>query len=162
MDPKISELVDKYDSGQLSRRDLVAGLGALAAAGATTAAAAQAASLKPVGLHHVSILVADLRRSAAFYERVFGLVVVSQDVPHKIMRLAHRDTPQTGRGAGNFILSLREAAPVGTTDHWSFRLEGVGAAERTNTLKAHGLSPVDDWEYGYHIKDPDGVVVQMV
>jgi catechol 2,3-dioxygenase-like lactoylglutathione lyase family enzyme len=164
VDPFISDLVDRYDRGVLSRRELVTGLSAIAAAGAPAVAAAQAPApaLKPTGIHHVSILVADLRRSAAFYERVFGLVPVGEDVPNKIVRLAHRDTPRPSRGTGPFILSLRQTAPVGTTDHWSFSIEGSNGAERTEILKAHGLNPVNNLEYGFHIKDPDGVVVQMV
>jgi catechol 2,3-dioxygenase-like lactoylglutathione lyase family enzyme len=164
VDPLISDLVDRYDSGRLSRRELVTGLSALAAAGAAPAVAGAqpVPALKPTGIHHVSILVADLRRSAAFYERVFGLVSIGEDIPNKIVRLAHRDTPKPTRGAGPFILSLRETAPVGTTDHWSFTIEGNRGAERTEILKAHGLNPVNNLEYGYHIVDPDGVVVQMV
>jgi catechol 2,3-dioxygenase-like lactoylglutathione lyase family enzyme len=162
MDPLISDLVDRYESGALSRRELVAGLSAIAAAGTPAAASAQATALKPTGIHHVSILVADLRRSAAFYERVFGLVPVGEDVPNKILRLAHRDTPRTGRGAGPFILSLRQTAPVGTTDHWCFSVEGFNTAQVTEKLKAHGLTATNNVEYGFHIVDPDGVVVQMV
>ena len=164
MDPLITDLVDRYDSGKLSRRELVTGLTAIAATAAlpSAGAAQPLASFKPTGIHHVSILVADLRRSAAFYERVFGLVPIGEDIPNKILRLAHRDVPKPTSGAGPFILSLRETSPVGTTDHWSFSVEGPRGAERTALLKAHGLDPVNNLEYGYHIKDPDGVVVQMV
>ena len=164
VNPLISELVDRYEAGRLSRRDLVAGLSALTAAGVATPALGQAppAPLKPTGIDHVSILVADLERSKAFYARVFGLVSVSEDAANKIVRLAPRDAPARNGGVGPVMVSLRQAAPVGTTDHWSFRLDGFNLEQVTASLKSHGLTPDRNVDYGFYIRDPDGVVVQMV
>ena len=63
MDPVISDLLDRYEGGRLSRRDLVTGLSALAATAAAAPALAQSAppALTPTGVDHVSILVADLK-----------------------------------------------------------------------------------------------------
>lgn len=166
MDPVISALIDRYEAGRLSRRELVSGLSALAAAGAAAPALAQPAAppaLKPVGLDHVSILVSDLKRSADFYGRVFGLVTVSEDKANKILRLGRAGSVATaGAGPGAVIVSLREQPPAGKVDHWAFKIEGFNTAAATETLKAHGLTPDRNIEYGFHVKDPDGVVVQMV
>ncbi len=43
MDPVITDLLDRYESGRLSRRELVAGLSALAASAAVAPASAQPA-----------------------------------------------------------------------------------------------------------------------
>lgn len=160
MDPVVSELIDRYESGRLSRRELVAGLSALTAAAATPALGqTPAPSLKPVGIDHVSILVADLDRSANFYRQVFGLVPLGQDAPNKILRLG----PQPDPGQrGKVIVSLRQQPPAGMVDHWAFRIDGFSAEAATPTLKAHGLTPDNKLEYGFYVRDPDGVVVQMV
>lgn len=162
MDPVISDLIDRYEKGRLSRRELVSGLSALAAAGAAGPALAEAAPpavLKPTGIEHVSILVADLERSKAFYERVFGLVPVSVDEAYKIVRLAYREPGPDGRR--RVIVSLRQEAPAGITDHWCLKLEGFNADAVTERLKGHGLTTQRNVEFGFYVRDPDGIVVQM-
>jgi hypothetical protein len=32
----------------------------------------------------------------------------------------------------------------------------------TRTLQQHGLKPDENWQYGYYVKDPDGVNVQLL
>ena len=166
MDPVISDMVERYERGRLSRRDLVAGLSALAAAGTTGVARAQQAAptpLIPNAIDHVSILTGDLQGSADFYNRVFGLETVSEDAENKIVRLG---PPGAGANpdafAGGVLVSLREEPPEGVVDHWAFRIEGLDRAAAYETLQSHGLTPDNNIEYGFHVRDPNGVVVQMV
>lgn len=161
MDPVVSDLLDRYESGRLSRRELVMGLSALTAVSAAAPALAQPAppALKPTGIDHVSILVADLQRSADFYNRVFGLVPNGRDDANKILRLGPK--PAEGQ-RGKVIVSLRQQPPAGTVDHWAFRIDGFDAKAATPLLQAHGLKPDTNVEYGFYVKDPDGVNVQMV
>ena len=163
MDALIADLIDRYETGGLSRRELIGGLSALAAAGGAGQALAQAPpALKPAAIDHVSILVADLQRSADFYRRVFNLTPVSEDAANKIVRLAPADAPRVAGAPTRVLVSLRQTEPVGTTDHWSFRLAGFDRDQVSATLTGHGLTPVNNVEYGFHVKDPDGIVVQMV
>jgi catechol 2,3-dioxygenase-like lactoylglutathione lyase family enzyme len=158
MDPLISDLLGRYEQGRLSRRDLVAGLSALAAGATVLGAPAKAqepAPIVPATVDHVSILTDNLEGSVAFYERVFGLRNVSEDVENKIVRLA----APTSRGA---LVSLREEPPAGLVDHWAFRVEGFDRATATAALEAHGLTPAENLEFGFHVRDPNGVVVQLV
>ena len=76
MSRAIDGLLTDYETGRLSRRDLVLTLAALAAA--PLPIAAQSPALKPRTLNHVSLIVSDLDRSVAFYQRVFGLGVKSK------------------------------------------------------------------------------------
>lgn len=166
MDPIISDLLGRYEQGRLSRRELVAGLSALAAAGCATGPAAMAQAAPPIvpsGIDHVSILVADRQRSIEFYTRVFGLQVVSEDEENKIVRLASpAATDAVDRpGVGSVLVSLREEPPFGTTDHWSFRVPNFNQDTATEMLAAHGLTAERNIEYGFYVRDPDGVVVQM-
>jgi catechol 2,3-dioxygenase-like lactoylglutathione lyase family enzyme len=161
MDPVISDLIDRYEGGRLSRRDLVAGLSALAAAGAAAPALAQAAAppMKVTGIDHVSMLVTDLKRSTDFYTGVFGLSLAGADTANKIQRLGPKPVPgQRPR----VMVSLRQQPPAGTVDHWCFRTEGFTEAGAAETLKAHGLTPDKNVEFGFYVRDPDGVVVQMI
>jgi catechol 2,3-dioxygenase-like lactoylglutathione lyase family enzyme len=160
MDPVISDLLDRYEGGTLSRRELVAGLSALTATAVVPAAAQPGPpALAPTGIDHVSILVTDLQRSADFYNRVFGLVTNGQDAANKILRLGPKPAPGE---RGRVIVSLRQQPPAGMVDHWAFRLDKFSPDSVTPVLKGHGLTPQQNLEYGFYVRDPDGVVVQMV
>ena len=154
MKPIISDLVTRYETGGLSRRDLIQGLTMLVAAAQTSAvAAAEEPGLPAAGIDHISILVSDLKRSTAFYQSLFGLSVLSEDKAHDIVRLG-RDK--------RVLISLRPGTPHGTIDHFGVKVEGFKKAEVTSLLRKRGLDPQENWEYGYFVKDPDGTVVQMV
>src|SRR5256714_1234586 len=112
MEAIISGLVSRFERGSLSRRELVQGLAMLAAsrAGVGTAAAGQdEIDYKTANIDHVSIHVADLQRSTAFYQKMFGFTVVSQDQPQGIVRL----------GNSRVLVSLNHGAPAGVIDHFA-------------------------------------------
>jgi hypothetical protein len=160
MKPIISDLVGRYERGGLSRRDLIQGLALLVAASATPAAtetppAATENKARPMaasGIDHVSVRVSDLARSAAFYQSLFGLRSLSEDKPHRILRL----------GTERVIVSLRQDTPHGQIDHFGVGVPGFEKAEVTRLLEERGLTPQEDWEYGFYVRDPDGVPVQLV
>jgi catechol 2,3-dioxygenase-like lactoylglutathione lyase family enzyme len=155
MQPLISDLVSRYERGGLSRRELIQGLASLVAVAATSGAAAATEpqrSLVPGGIDHVSVRVSDLARSAAFYQSLFGLRPLSEDKPHKILRL----------GDKRVIVSLRQDTPHGQIDHFGVGVPDFDKAEVTRLLEERGLTPQEDWEYGFYVRDPDGVPVQVV
>src|SRR5689334_23411211 len=95
MKSEISNLVERFESGNLSRRDLVQGLALLfASAGAARSAMAAEATPPPgltaTGVDHVSVLVSDVNRSARFYQDLFGLSVLSEDKEHGIVRMGRK------------------------------------------------------------------------
>jgi len=158
MDVVIAELVDRFERGGLTRRQLIQGLTALVAAGSASApAVAQTAGLKATGIDHSSVLVTDLQRSAEFYRRIFGLMPVSEDKANRILRLG-----TGGAGVNATIVSLRQQNPPGLIDHFAISVDGFNRDAVTQTLKQHGLTPDNNIEFGFHIKDPDGAVVQIV
>src|SRR6185436_12852189 len=62
MEPIVSDLLNRYEKGSLSRRELVQGLAMLAAGGASTAQAAQAElDFKTATIDHVSVQVVNLQ-----------------------------------------------------------------------------------------------------
>jgi catechol 2,3-dioxygenase-like lactoylglutathione lyase family enzyme len=152
MEKIISDLVSRFESGRLTRRQLVKGLSMMMAGGSSVAGAAQATGLRGTGIDHVSVLVNDMQRSAAFYQNVFGLTQVSEDKPNQILRL----------GAKQTIVSLRHEGPAGVVDHFAISVENFNRQAVTDKLATHGLTPQQNVQFGFHIKDPDGVVVQIV
>jgi catechol 2,3-dioxygenase-like lactoylglutathione lyase family enzyme len=158
MDAIITELVSRFEHGGLTRRQLIQGLSALVAAGVTSAPSdAQSVGLKATAIDHTSVLVSDLQRSADFYRRIFGLTPVSEDKANRILRLGVGST-----GVGKTVVSLRQQNPPGLIDHFAVSVEKFNVNAVTQVLKSHGLVPDRNVEFGFHIKDPDGAVVQIV
>ena len=62
----VDDLVSRFDQGTLSRRHLIQGLTALAAAGGALPAGAQTAPFKSTRIDHISIQVTDMARSVTF------------------------------------------------------------------------------------------------
>jgi catechol 2,3-dioxygenase-like lactoylglutathione lyase family enzyme len=153
MEAIVSNLVSRFEKGALSRRELVQGIAMLAAAGgASSSAQAQDAAIKGVKIDHVSIQVSDLPKSIAFYEKMFGLTVMSEDKPNEIVRM----------GAGKIIVSLHHKSPTGLVDHFAIGVEKFNRDAVTRNLKALGANPEDNLDAGFHIKDPAGISVQIV
>jgi catechol 2,3-dioxygenase-like lactoylglutathione lyase family enzyme len=145
----ISDMVQRFERGRLSRRELIQGLSLLVAASQAQAAPT---GITAAGIDHVSILVSDLERSASFYKNLFGLTVLSEDKEHGILRL----------GSKHVIVSIRKERPYGTVDHFGVRVENFNKDAVTQSLQQRGLKPDESWQYGYYVKDPDGVNVQLL
>ena len=153
METIIADLVQRFERGGLTRRQLIQGLSLLVAAGeASSAHATQSGSLQGTGIDHVSVLVRDLARSATFYQQVFGMTSLSEDKANRILRL----------GAKRTIVSLRQESPAGVVDHFAIGVEGFNRDAVTRALEQHGLTPQENIQFGFHIRDPDGVHVQIV
>jgi len=159
MEAIISDLLNRFEKGALSRRSLIQGLTMLTAAGgvsspapAQSAAPDQEAGLKGVNIDHISIQVTDLPRSIAFYEKIFGLKILSEDKPNEISRL----------GAGKVIVSLHHKSPTGIVDHFAIGVENFNKEQVSKQLMGLGLTPEDNLDAGFHIKDPEGMSVQIV
>ena len=157
MDAIITDLVSRFERGGLTRRQLIQGLSALAAGSVANPATAQTPKLQAMNINHTSVLVTDLQRSADFYGRVFGLMPVSEDKENKILRLG-----TGGTGVNSTLVSLRQQTPPGLIDHFAIGVQGFNRDTATQLLKQHGLTPANNIEFGFHVKDPDGAVVQIV
>jgi glyoxylase I family protein len=150
MESTISDLLSSYEKGSLSRRQLVQGL-ALLAASATAATAQDDLDFKTAEIDHVSIQVADLQRSVDFYQKMFGFSVISQDQPLGIVRL----------GTNRSLVSLNRQSPAGIVDHFAIGVPRFSKEAAARYVRQRGASPEDDPYAGLHIKDPDGINVQI-
>ena len=151
MEAIISSLLNRFERGSLSRRELVQGLAMLTAASGA-AQAQDAGGIKGAKIDHVSIQVTDLPRAVTFYQKMFGLTVVSEDKPNEIVRL----------GVGKALVSLHHKSPTGLVDHFAIGVEKFNKDSVTRELREHGITPEDNLDAGFHIKDPEGISVQIV
>jgi catechol 2,3-dioxygenase-like lactoylglutathione lyase family enzyme len=153
MEAIISNLLHRFETGALTRRGLIQGLAMLTAASGASEAQVPGASLKAAKIDHMSIQVSDLPRSIAFYQKMFGLTIVSEDKPNEIVRL--------GMGM-KALVSLHHKSPTGLVDHFAIGVENFNREAVIRELKARGVTPEDNLDAGFHIVDPEGISVQIV
>jgi catechol 2,3-dioxygenase-like lactoylglutathione lyase family enzyme len=152
MEGIISNLVNQFEKGGLSRRELIQGLVALTAAGSAAAAPLQETPFKSTRIDHISIQVTDLPKSIAFYQKIFGLQILGEDKPNEIVRM----------GTTKVIVSLHHKAPMGIMDHYAIAIEGFNKDAVTQSLKQQGLTAEENLDYGFYVRDPEGIPVQIV
>jgi catechol 2,3-dioxygenase-like lactoylglutathione lyase family enzyme len=152
MESIISNLVSRFEKGSLSRRDLVQGLAMIAASG-MAASAQESINFKSADIDHVSIHVSNLQSSIDFYQKMFGFTVVSQAEEDgvKIVRLGNTKT----------LVSLNLGGPPGRIDHFSIGARRFSGDMIRSYLTQRGATPLQGDLAGLHIKDPDGVNVQV-
>ena len=156
MHSQITRMVDDFQRGRLSRRQLIGHLTAVAAAiaavpivSAQDAPASEPAStFKGLDVNHIALRVTDIDRSRAFYQKHLGLTVASQSRTSCFMRCADK----------NFVALFKAAEP--RMHHYCYAVEGYEAGRAVERLKAAGLSPRRESNRVY-FDDPDGLMVQV-
>lgn len=157
MEQIIAKLVQEFEQGKLTRRQLVQNLtvaatAAMAVGAAPAASAAEGKVLNATNFNHVSYQVTDYARSRDFYAGLFG------------MKVSEDNGKQCRLSFGNNILIVRNRQPAPKVDHIAYTLanwdqEKEAVAEE---LKRRGLKIVQgDTKTSLHILDPDGFEVQM-
>src|SRR6266536_1901610 len=145
MTNRISRLLEAYEKGKLSRRQLVQGLAVLAA----TSTAAEAAGFQGNSINHISLFVSNLQRSTDFYQKTFGCAVNKRDGNNQLM-------------FGKNFLVLRPGSPPAKVDHFAVGVDNFKKETVTADLKARGVTPKDEeGGAGFHVVDPDGYPVQI-
>ena len=154
MEGVISDLLSRFEQGRVSRRELVKGLAMLATVGggAAAASARQQTSFSVSRIDHISVQVTDLPRSIAFYREVFGLSILNEDRENEIVRM----------GTSGILVSLHRKPPTGIVDHYAIAIDGFDRESVTRALEQHGLTPDQNLDYGFHVRDPEGIPVQIV
>jgi catechol 2,3-dioxygenase-like lactoylglutathione lyase family enzyme len=142
----ISKLLEAYEKGKMSRRDLVQGLALMAA----TAETASAAGFQGNSINHISLYVSNLERSTDFYQRTFGCKVNKRDGNNQLV-------------FGKNFLVLRPGNPAAKVDHFAIGVDNFNKEAATADLKSRGANPIDGQggDFGFHVVDPDGFPVQI-
>ena len=161
MEHILDALVNSYEQGKCNRRELLAALGGLVAAGQRGEAAAALPEL-PVRcreLNHITLRVNDLARSRRFYSQLLGLPLIKEDKNVCYLSL--------GRG----FLALWQSSDSGF-DHWCVGVQPFTRARATaddrsreplrDRLKREGFSLRQDADDPtIYVRDPDGFAVQL-
>jgi catechol 2,3-dioxygenase-like lactoylglutathione lyase family enzyme len=159
MEHIIAKLLQNFEEGKMTRRQLIQSLAlaatAASATGAAPAAAADKYVVKTTYLNHVGYQVADYRKSRDWYADLFGMKVALDD--GKKANLAV--------GESLLIFHNRQSPSTPIIDHicftvadWDKDKSVRGAVEAE--LKRRGLE-VQSSANSLDIKDPDGYRIQL-
>jgi metallothiol transferase len=147
MQHMITTLLNRYESGQVSRRQLVAALATLCAG--PPAASAAPSTFKGVGLNHIAVRVTDIPRSKAFYQDLFGLPVISESANSLFLRLGDE-----------FLTFFKNQQPG--LDHFCVAIEQFKPDAVMTQLTEKGLKPRrPSGTDRIYFHDPDGLEVQL-
>ena len=158
MQTQIVKMINDFEHGRLSRRQLIAHLTGMFAAslGATIAfadqqpgpAAANPADSAPtfdaIDLNHIALSVTDVRRSEKWYQKHLGLRPTGRE-----------GFLTTGKG----WLALFEGEKPGL-HHYCYSIANYDPADAVARLKAAGLTPRRE-DGRVYFDDPDGIECQV-
>src|SRR4029450_11103488 len=99
MERFIADLVGKFETGTISRRDFCEGVALAAivyAAGGAETNAATSGGLKMLGINHISYACPDYRKARDFYSSVLGMEKLKDDAKYRV-NLAVRAPARKGR-----------------------------------------------------------------
>jgi catechol 2,3-dioxygenase-like lactoylglutathione lyase family enzyme len=160
MEHIIANMLQNFEEGKISRRQLIQSLALAATAAAASAmpvaaAASDSNAIQAVSINHIAYEVADYGKSRDWYGHMFDLKLVSDD---------HKGKAQLALGDAALVFHSRGG---GIPDHLCVNIadwdndktirDTVGAElKRRNTIEAQAPNP-----RSFFIKDPDGYMVQM-
>jgi catechol 2,3-dioxygenase-like lactoylglutathione lyase family enzyme len=154
MEQIIAKLVQDFEQGKLSRRQLIQTLtmAASGAAAATSASAAEGKGFQAVTVNHISYQVADYAKTRDFYVDLLG------------MKASHDDGKQCYLSFGDTFLlprNARQGVTAPRVDHIAYTIETWDKNAVEAELRRRGLTPRPDTEDSFHVKDPDGFDLQI-
>jgi catechol 2,3-dioxygenase-like lactoylglutathione lyase family enzyme len=151
MEQLIAMLLDGFEQGKMTRRELIKSL-ALAAAAPVVGASSGAGGkgFKAIGVNHISYEVADYRKIRDFYADLLSMNA-SQDNGKQCF-LSFGDT---------FIIPRNRVGGAPRIDHIAYTIDNWNREAVQAELKRRGLDPRPDTENSFHVKDPEGFDLQI-
>jgi catechol 2,3-dioxygenase-like lactoylglutathione lyase family enzyme len=145
----VVELLDDFERGRITRRQLVQ---SLALGMMAPAAFAESGGFKAVSVNHISLQVADYRRTRDFYADLLGMKV-SNDTGEQV-DLTFGDTVLIARNA-------KDAGAAPLVDHIAYSIGDWDRGRVKDELTRRGLDPQPDFQGSFHVRDPDGYLLQI-
>jgi catechol-2,3-dioxygenase len=152
MEQVITRLVQDFERGKLTRRQLIQSL-AFAVTAVTTSVASstpERTGFNAVAVNHISYQVADYANTRDFYADLLGMKV-SKDTG-KECHLAFGDS---------FIVARNRPENTPRIDHIAYTLDNWDKKAVEAELKRRGLEPKADTENSFMVKDLNGFDVQI-
>ena len=155
MESMIVKLLDDFECGRMTRRQLIKSLAVAAAATATTSAFGEnAKGFRAIAVNHISYQVNDYAKTRDFYADLLGMKVVGDTGTQCNLIIGSTNT---------FVIPRN--APQGSTppriDHIAYTIENWDKNAVRAELERRGLEPRADTENSFHVKDPNGFDVQI-
>src|SRR5687768_10672629 len=155
-DAAAEQLVNAFERGQLSRRQLIGQLMAIGAASVGFASLARAAepatqpaTFTATTIDHLALSVTDVKRSVAFYQKHLGL---------KLTRDGGDGSAFLSCGERDFLALFRADKPG--LHHFSFSIPNYDADAAAKRIEAAGLK-LERHGNRVYFPDPDGLTVQV-
>ena len=129
--------------------------------------------LRIAGLHHITLLVSDMERSAAFYRNLLGMRVVKETVNEDDRRARHLFFGDEQGRPGTLITCLEYpdldegSVGRGSTHHFALAVDSEEELSAWREyLVSRGISATDVMDRSYfrsiYLRDPDGHIVEIV
>jgi catechol 2,3-dioxygenase-like lactoylglutathione lyase family enzyme len=156
MESMIAKLLDDFEHGRMTRRQLIKSIAAVATASAipTPAPAESSKGFKAVAVNHISYQVNDYTKTRDFYADLLGMKIVADTGKQCFLVL----------GDTNAFLIPRNA-PQGSTppliDHIAYTIDNWDKNTVKAQLERRGLNPQPDTDNSFHVKDPNGFDLQI-
>jgi len=165
MTEAISILVQQFQNGRLSRREVVTALAALFAATTEGAAQTPTAPVAARTLNHVSISVTDIKRSAEFYQSLFGMRIISQQgTGNNPIAGGEGSVINLAPGAGPEFIGIYQGKPVGDIGHFCLGVQKFDADRVLAALTSRGVKAsirTRGQSREIFLTDPDNISVQL-
>jgi catechol 2,3-dioxygenase-like lactoylglutathione lyase family enzyme len=144
----IEAMLNKFECGKLTRRQLVLSLAAVAA-GARSAAKEE--GFRAVSINHVTVKVPDLHRTSNFYQEFFEMPLKQQSAKTHIL------------GVGDCFFGIEQGdSQAARVDHFDFGIAGFDAdAVRARLSKLNLKFDSSNSKESFKFNDPDGFLVQV-
>jgi catechol 2,3-dioxygenase-like lactoylglutathione lyase family enzyme len=153
MEHLIAKLLQNFEQGKMTRRQLIQSLALAATASAVSAvptAAADGKGFKAITVNHISYQVADYAKTRDFYADLLGMKVSQDD--GKQCFLSFGDT---------FIIPRNRPTGTPRIDHIAYTIDNWNKDAVEAELKRRGLQPRPDTKNSFHVKDPEGFDLQI-
>jgi catechol 2,3-dioxygenase-like lactoylglutathione lyase family enzyme len=153
----IAKLVQDFEQGKMTRRQLIQSLAltvtTASSVGAAPAPAVDGKGFKALAVNHIHYEAADYAKTRDFYADLFGMKV-SEDDGKQYCRLLFGDSTLIVRTMPSNTPRVDHVAYT-VTNSWDKDREAMG-----EELKRRGLQPRDNGT-SFHFLDPEGFIVQL-
>lgn len=158
MEGLIAKLLENFEQGRMTRRQLIQSLALAATAAASGSAASAPLAAAPAGgkgfratgVNHISYEVADYRKIRDFYADLLGMKI-SQDNGKQCF-LTFGET---------LLIPRNRASRTPRIDHVAYMIDDWDRNEVEAELKRRGLQPRADTANSFHVSDPAGFDLQI-
>ena len=165
MENIIAQVLQDFENGKMSRRELVQSLAiaatSVSAMAITSSSASAATGFKTIGLDHISYQVSNYKRTRDFYVDLMGMTV-SDDNGNNQCELHFGDSILIAR-------NRRTPGAESKVDHIAYRIDDWNTDRVRVELERRGLNPRLDTggpagppNYAsFHVQAPDGFDLQI-